>query len=135
MSGAARISPSEPNPVNQHWDGTGADPRRWRQMSDGKSRYTIELLPDWAQGVSHANPILYMVNAFRHGFLGVSDVDVRLALETAENAFSWVSGSVGVLHLTSPNGGSGFDTYSVSRVFPVTAGSTVQRAVSPSRTK
>lgn len=41
--------------------------------------YTIALLPDWAQGVSHANPILYMVNAFRYGFLGVSDVDVRLA--------------------------------------------------------
>jgi ABC-2 type transport system permease protein len=29
--------------------------------------------------VSHANPILYMVNAFRYGFLGVSDVDIRLA--------------------------------------------------------
>jgi ABC-2 type transport system permease protein len=41
--------------------------------------YTIRLLPQWAQGVSHANPILYMVNAFRYGFLGVSDVDIRLA--------------------------------------------------------
>jgi ABC-2 type transport system permease protein len=41
--------------------------------------YTIRLLPDWAQSISHANPILYMVNAFRYGFLGVSDVDVRLA--------------------------------------------------------
>jgi ABC-2 type transport system permease protein len=41
--------------------------------------YTIALLPEWAQGLSHANPILYMVNAFRFGFLGVSDVDVRLA--------------------------------------------------------
>jgi len=41
--------------------------------------YTIRLLPEWAQGMSHANPILYMVNAFRYGFLGVSDVDVRLA--------------------------------------------------------
>jgi ABC-2 type transport system permease protein len=41
--------------------------------------YTIELLPDWAQSVSHANPILYMVNAFRFGFLGVSDVNVTLA--------------------------------------------------------
>ena len=29
--------------------------------------------------MSHANPILYMVNAFRYGFLGVSDVDVRFA--------------------------------------------------------
>ena len=41
--------------------------------------YTITLLPEWAQHVSHVNPILYMVNAFRYGFLGVSDVDVRLA--------------------------------------------------------
>jgi Tfp pilus assembly protein PilV len=38
-------SPSEPNPVNQRWDGTGQDTRRWRTMADGKSRYTIELLP------------------------------------------------------------------------------------------
>jgi ABC-2 type transport system permease protein len=41
--------------------------------------YTIALLPQWAQQVSLANPILYMVNAFRFGFLGVSDVDVGLA--------------------------------------------------------
>ena len=37
------------------------------------------MLPDWAGALSHANPILYMVNAFRYGFLGVSDVDIRLA--------------------------------------------------------
>ena len=41
--------------------------------------YTITLLPDWAQHISYANPILYMVNAFRYGFLGVSDVNVGLA--------------------------------------------------------
>ena len=41
--------------------------------------YSISLLPDWARAISHANPILYMVNGFRYGFLGVSDVDVRLA--------------------------------------------------------
>ena len=41
--------------------------------------YTVTLLPDWAQRISHANPILYMVNAFRYGFLGVSDVNVGLA--------------------------------------------------------
>ncbi len=41
--------------------------------------YTIQLLPPWAQSVSHANPILYMVNAFRFGFLGVSDVNVGFA--------------------------------------------------------
>jgi len=41
--------------------------------------YSISLLPEWAQHLSYANPILYMVNAFRHGFLGTSDVDVGLA--------------------------------------------------------
>ncbi|HEY4644739.1 MAG TPA: ABC transporter permease [Steroidobacteraceae bacterium] len=41
--------------------------------------YSISLLPGWAEALSHANPILYMVNAFRYGFLGVSDVDVVLA--------------------------------------------------------
>ena len=41
--------------------------------------YSIAMLPEWAQHASRANPILYMVNAFRFGFLGVSDVDVGLA--------------------------------------------------------
>jgi ABC-2 type transport system permease protein len=41
--------------------------------------YSIELLPEWAQKVSYANPILHMVNAFRYGFLGTSDVDVTKA--------------------------------------------------------
>jgi ABC-2 type transport system permease protein len=41
--------------------------------------YSITMLPGWAHVVSHANPILYMVSAFRYGFLGTSDVDLRLA--------------------------------------------------------
>jgi ABC-2 type transport system permease protein len=41
--------------------------------------YSISLLPDWARRLSYANPILYMVNAFRFGFLGVSDVHLGLA--------------------------------------------------------
>ena len=41
--------------------------------------YSVSLLPEWAQKLSYANPILYMVNAFRYGFLGGSDVDVGLA--------------------------------------------------------
>ncbi|HEY8051547.1 MAG: ABC transporter permease [Steroidobacterales bacterium] len=41
--------------------------------------YSISLLPPWARSLSYANPILYMVNAFRYGFLGVSDVDVPVA--------------------------------------------------------
>jgi ABC-2 type transport system permease protein len=38
--------------------------------------YSVTLLPEWARHLSLVNPILYMVNAFRFGFLGVSDVDV-----------------------------------------------------------
>jgi ABC-2 type transport system permease protein len=41
--------------------------------------YSVDLLPDWARSLSYVNPILYMVNAFRFGFLGVSDVDVGAA--------------------------------------------------------
>ena len=41
--------------------------------------YSVTMLPDWAQIVSRLNPILYMVSAFRYGFLGESDVDLRLA--------------------------------------------------------
>jgi ABC-2 type transport system permease protein len=38
--------------------------------------YSVSMLPPWAQTLSHINPILHMVNAFRYGFLGVSDVSV-----------------------------------------------------------
>jgi len=41
--------------------------------------YSISLLPSWALKISYANPILYMVNAFRYGFLGTSDVNVGVA--------------------------------------------------------
>lgn len=36
--------------------------------------YSVKLLPDWAQTATHLNPIFYMVNAFRYGLMGVSDV-------------------------------------------------------------
>ena len=41
--------------------------------------YSISLLPEFWQNVSLANPILYMVNAFRYGILGVSDISISLA--------------------------------------------------------
>jgi ABC-2 type transport system permease protein len=42
--------------------------------------YSVSLLPPFWQGVSHFNPILYMVNAFRYGLLGVSDVGIGTAM-------------------------------------------------------
>ncbi|MEX2468666.1 MAG: ABC transporter permease, partial [Pseudohongiellaceae bacterium] len=41
--------------------------------------YSIQLLPTFWQVVSGLNPIFYMVNTFRYGILGVSDVDVYWA--------------------------------------------------------
>ena len=42
--------------------------------------YSIDLLPGIWQKVSLFNPILYMINAFRYGMLGVSDINVTYAL-------------------------------------------------------
>jgi ABC-2 type transport system permease protein len=41
--------------------------------------YSISLLPEFWQKVSLANPILYMVNAFRYGILGRSDIGIGVA--------------------------------------------------------
>jgi ABC-2 type transport system permease protein len=41
--------------------------------------YSIEMLPKFWQGISMSNPILYMVNTFRYGFLGITDVNINWA--------------------------------------------------------
>lgn len=40
--------------------------------------YSISLLPPFWQTVSQFNPIVYMINGFRYGFLGISDVSVYM---------------------------------------------------------
>jgi len=42
--------------------------------------YSIQNLPSYWQTLSKANPILYMVNGFRFGFHGFSDVSVLASL-------------------------------------------------------
>ena len=41
--------------------------------------YSVKLLPPWAEAATHMNPIFYMVNAFRYGLLGSSDVPLWIA--------------------------------------------------------
>jgi len=41
--------------------------------------YSIGMLPEFWQNVSRVNPILYMVNTFRYGFLGISDISIGLS--------------------------------------------------------
>jgi ABC-2 type transport system permease protein len=42
--------------------------------------YSVESLPEPWEQISHANPLFYLVNAMRFGFLGQSDVNVWLSL-------------------------------------------------------
>jgi ABC-2 type transport system permease protein len=42
--------------------------------------YSLSLLPTWAREMSRANPIFYLVNLFRYCMLGVSDVQVGIAV-------------------------------------------------------
>lgn len=41
--------------------------------------YSISMLPDFWQGVSKVNPIVYMVNGFRYGILGITDINIAFA--------------------------------------------------------
>ena len=42
--------------------------------------YSLDLLPDFWAAVSQANPLVYVVSAFRYGMLGVSDVNISFAI-------------------------------------------------------
>jgi ABC-2 type transport system permease protein len=41
--------------------------------------YSVKLLPTWAEAATHLNPVFYMVNAFRYGLLGITDVSMWTA--------------------------------------------------------
>lgn len=59
--------------------------------------YSIHSLPDFWQGVSHLNPFFYMIDGFRFGFFGVSDVSPWLSLSIVAVALLLVSATA--LHL------------------------------------
>lgn len=42
--------------------------------------YSVHSLPDWWQAITYANPLFYLINGFRYGFLGFSDVSLTLAV-------------------------------------------------------
>ena len=54
--------------------------------------YSIHSLPAFWQGVSHLNPFFYMIDGFRHGFFGVSDVSPWLSLGVVGTALLGVGG-------------------------------------------
>ncbi len=57
--------------------------------------YSVDLLPSPWQEVSHVNPIFFLINAVRYGFLGTSDVPVAVAFAvTSALALACVAWSV-----------------------------------------
>jgi ABC-2 type transport system permease protein len=53
--------------------------------------YSLHSLPAFWQAISHANPFFYMIDGFRHGFFGVSDVSPWLSLAVVATALVVVS--------------------------------------------
>ena len=53
--------------------------------------YSIRSLPDFWQGLSHVNPFFYMIDGFRYGFFGKSDVSVWLSFGVTAGAFFCLS--------------------------------------------
>ena len=54
--------------------------------------YSIRSLPEFWQNVSHVNPVFYMIDGFRYGFFGVSDVSPLLSFSVVFLAFLIVAG-------------------------------------------
>jgi ABC-2 type transport system permease protein len=53
--------------------------------------YSIHSLPTFWQGVSHLNPFFYMIDGFRYGFFGASDVSPWLSLAVVAGVLAVVS--------------------------------------------
>jgi len=53
--------------------------------------YSVHSLPAFWQGVSHLNPFFYMIDGFRRGFFGVSDVSPWISLAVVASSFVIVS--------------------------------------------
>ncbi len=42
--------------------------------------YSVHTLPSWWQAITYANPLFYLINGFRYGFLGIADVSIALSV-------------------------------------------------------
>ena len=55
--------------------------------------YSIHSLPEFWQKLSHANPFFYMIDGFRYGFFGVSDISPRISIAVVGISFALVTGA------------------------------------------
>ncbi|HUO50030.1 MAG TPA: ABC transporter permease [Candidatus Paceibacterota bacterium] len=42
--------------------------------------YSVHSLPAWAQGITYVNPLFYLINGFRYGFLGTADISPLVSI-------------------------------------------------------
>jgi len=42
--------------------------------------YSVHALPEWWQWITYANPLFYLINGFRYGFLGITDVSLTVSV-------------------------------------------------------
>jgi ABC-2 type transport system permease protein len=42
--------------------------------------YSVQNLPGWWKAITYANPLFYLINGFRYGFLGISDISIGVAV-------------------------------------------------------
>lgn len=42
--------------------------------------YSVHTLPEWWQWLTYANPLFYLINGFRYGFLGITDVSITVSV-------------------------------------------------------
>ncbi|MBA2723661.1 MAG: ABC transporter permease, partial [Methylibium sp.] len=53
--------------------------------------YSVGSLPPFWQAVSHLNPFFYMIDGFRRGFFGVSDVSPWVSLAVVGSSFAVIA--------------------------------------------
>ncbi len=42
--------------------------------------YSVHSLPEWWQAITYANPLFYLINGFRYGFLGITDISLTISV-------------------------------------------------------
>lgn len=42
--------------------------------------YSVHSLPNWWQAITYMNPLFYLINGFRYGFLGITDVSISVSI-------------------------------------------------------
>ncbi|MEK7133578.1 MAG: ABC transporter permease [Patescibacteria group bacterium] len=55
--------------------------------------YSVHSLPAWAQGFTYINPIFYLINGFRYGFLGIADIALWISFAVL---FAMIAALIGI---------------------------------------